>query len=121
LSHPVSTQIESSKCRVLEKIAEILPEQKRDSLTRISEMPQSEINFVLDLSSHLNQFGPNLEFCFSLSPKEIFNFLKCYSEKLKTWIYKEDIKETSEKELNSTGNNFILLLDSLAVVNLKQN
>ena len=66
LCHPVNAQIESSKSCALLKIAEILPEDKRDRLANVMEMQHSEIIFDLVLMSHLSRFRPgntNLSVC----------------------------------------------------------
>lgn len=58
LCHPVNAQIESAKSCALLKIEEILPQDKRDRLATVMEMPHSEILFNLDLMSHLSTFRP---------------------------------------------------------------
>jgi hypothetical protein len=50
--------MESAKSCALLKIAEILPEDKRDRLSSVMEMQHSEIIFDLDLMTHLSRFRP---------------------------------------------------------------
>ena len=103
LSHPVNAQIESSKCRALQMISQILPEAKRDRLTTVMEMQQSEIDFNFNLFCHSSQFQPDMEFRFSLSSVQVLNFTKIWISKLKSWLKKKESSKSGGDLDNDKG------------------
>ena len=102
LCHPIDGHIETCRRESLSKISQILPESKRDILTALMDMPRhSEIVFDLNLSTNLSQFRPDVEFRFSMSPNQVFSFVKVLAGKFKCWLNKEE--ETLIDEQCSKG------------------